>query len=85
MSSLRDTLHGKALSLSDQWKKEKAVKEESKKQKEAAEATRNSSKLGPEAEVIPDSDDEEIVVTGVRAATKKGGKGRQSGAFRMRG
>ena len=84
MSSLRDILHVRALSLSEQWKKETAVKEESKKQKEAAEAARNSSKLGPEAEVIPDSDDEEIVVTGVRAATKKGGKGRQSATYRLR-
>ena len=51
MSSLRENLHGQALSLSEQWKIEKAVKEESKKQKEAAEAIRSSSKLGPEAEV----------------------------------
>ena len=84
MSSLRENLHGQALSLSEQWKIEKAVKEESKKQKEAAEAIRSSSKLGPEAEVIPDSDDEEIVVTGVRAATKRGGKGRQSRASHLR-
>ena len=56
------------------------MKEEQKK-KEIAEASK-ALKPGPEPEVVPDSDDDEIVVTEVR--TGKKGRSRQARALRLR-
>lgn len=76
VGSLRETLLAKIMSLSDEWKKEKAVREEQKR-KEVAEGT---GAPAPDGEVIPDSDDEIIVgeVVSKTSAKKGAGKGKQA-------
>lgn len=76
VGTLRDTLLAKTLSLSEEWKKEKAAKEAQKK-RDAAGSTTPSVAEG--AEVIPDSDDEIIVGEVIsKSVAKRVAKGKQA-------
>ena len=86
MENLREAFREKTLALSETWKKERAEKEGPKDEGTSDKAKAKAK--APVAEVIADSDDDEIVVGEVIPAPKGAKRGKKvddNRAIRIRG
>ncbi len=82
LTDLRETFRDRTIQLSEEWKKERALKEGAKAvdtEDKGAEKTKASGKARPSPEVVPDSEDDEIEISAVHIPAKPPSRGGKKG------